>query len=148
MAFKPMRPSKKKIKILEDNDIYWKKTQLVERELKNIQSLSSTNKVFATRKSRILEERRQELSAMYNSEDIIMEDKESILNELMKYNEELLSRKPHSERFQEVFKLKKKIVEAVESMEIQKFETISEEGLKYSGDSINGREWTVGGYPD
>ena len=126
-AFKPMRPTNKKIKILEDNDIYWKKTQLIERELKNIQNLSSTNKVFATRKSRILEERRQELSAMYNSEDIIMEDKESILNELMKYNEELLSRKPHSERFQEVFKLKKKMVEAIESMEIKKFETISEE---------------------
>ena len=28
------------------------------------------------------------------------------------------------------------------------FETMSEEGLKYSGDWINGREWTVGGYAD
>ena len=126
-AFKPMRPSKKKIKILDDNDLYWKKTQVIEKELKNLQSLSTNNKVFATRKSRIMEERRQELSAMYNSEDVVMEDKDSILKELMKYNEELLSRKPHAERFQEMFRLKKKMVEAVEEMEFDRFETITEE---------------------
>ena len=66
--------------------------------------MKTNNKIFATRKSRMLEERKQELSAMYNNEGEVMGDKENILNELMKYNEQLLSRKPHNERFQEVKK--------------------------------------------
>ena len=126
-AFKPMKTTGRKVKILDDNNIFWKKTQTIEKELKKLQDMKTNNKIFATRKSRMLEERKQELSAMYNTEGEVMEDKDNILNELMKYNEQLLSRKPHNERFQEVFQLKKKMVETLEKTEIKFFETITEE---------------------
>ena len=70
-------------------------------------------------------ERNQELFSMFDDEGNLVEDKESILDVLTAYNENLLGRVPHPEKFQEVFKMKKDLVEHLDKTKIPEFNTIS-----------------------
>ena len=83
--------------------------------------------MFAVNKKRMLADRKQEIASMFNSEDELVEDKASVLDTVMKYNEDLLSRNEHPPEVKDIAELKKQMMDLIQETEISKFETISEE---------------------
>ena len=67
-AHKPMKPSKKKEKILKDEEIFFYHTDKLEKEMENLDQMKTNNKIWTARRDQIVGERNQECFAMYNKD--------------------------------------------------------------------------------
>ena len=65
--------------------------------------------------------------AVFDENCNLQEEKEGILDSLLRYNQKLLSREEHSAKFQELFQLKCDRMNTVMDTKISKFNTITEE---------------------
>ena len=84
-------------------------------------------KVNPTRKDKILGQRKEEVSAMINKEGEVADTRESVIDNLMDYNEKLLSRKDHHPDFEELFQLKRQLKDMVQNTKFISFDTFTME---------------------
>ena len=125
-AHRVLRPSRRRAKILEDEDIFFHETKNLERELENLEKMKINNKIWRTRKHNILKERGQECFSMIDENGNLCEDKESVIDLNLRYNSKLLGREHHPPQFQELFKLKKQLMEMVTEANIINYDTVTE----------------------
>ena len=138
-SHKPMRPSKARKEVLDDNKMFWEVTKSLEKELENIANLKINNKIFSARKDKILEERKEQMSAVLNKEGRLVDEKMDIVEVLMEYNQVLLSRNQHPAEFEEIFKTKREIMNTLEKGEISQFESFTEEEWERVVDKVRAK---------
>ena len=123
----PKRPSKKRKQAIDDDTVFWETLKSLDKEMDNIKHMKANNKVFNVRMEKMMEERRQQMSVVLNKSGVLVEEKDDILDVLLKYNEDLLSRNIHLPEFEEIAKLKREVQDVLMKANIRNFETITEE---------------------
>ena len=91
------------------------------------------------------------MSVVLDSEGILVEDRESILEVILKYNEVLLSRGQHTPEFEDLARLKREAFKELREAQIQDYDTLKWEeivekvklkGTKMFEDFLqSGEEW-------
>ena len=125
LSYKRFAQNKLKRKMWSDREMFMKLTCDLEKQARLVENMKTSDKVFKMRGAKLLAERNQELFSMYDNQGNLVEDKESILDVLTKYNEDLLGRVPHPERYQEIYTMKKDLVELLDKTAIPEFNTIT-----------------------
>ena len=126
-AHKVRRPSKKRAKVLSDEEIFFYQTNNLEEEMRNLENMKVNDKIWKTRQENITKERGRETNAIFDENGVLQEEKEDIVDAILRYNANLLGRNEHPRSFKELAELKKKLMDTLTEAEIWKFDTITEE---------------------
>ena len=118
---KPNRPAT----ITEDEAIFWSLTESIEDEVEQLQDMKINNKIWELSKRRKLAERGDPLYAMLNHQGDLADTREEIEEVILKHNKDLLARKPHPLSYQEIFKMKKDVLDNLMATEITEFNTFT-----------------------
>ena len=114
-----------KRKMWSDNEAFMKLTRDLEKEAERVMNCKTNDKIFKARGQKILKERHEEVSAMYNDKGEVVEDKEAINHVLTVYNTKLLSREPHPVDFEEIHRMKKEVVDTLDKTKIEEYNTLT-----------------------
>ena len=122
-----LRITKTKIKrkMWSDNEIFMSLVNHLEKEAKAVENLKVNDKIFKTRSKKMTSEMGEELFSMFDERGKLIEDKKGILDVLTDYNEKLLNRVPHSDKFKDIFEAKKQIVENLAETKLEDYNTIT-----------------------
>ena len=125
---KVMRATPNQQKKLSDKDIFWFETHQLEEEEKNLEKMKLNNKIWHIHRNQILGERKSETSAMIDPDTgERVETREGVIDLLLKFNENLLSREEHQEEFKDIYLMKKEMIDLLKNMEIENYDTFTRE---------------------
>ena len=120
-----IRVTRIKRKMWSDNEAYMKLTRDLEAQAERVMNNKTNDKIFQMRGQRLLKERHEEVTSMFNDRGELVEDRESILEVLTQYNEKLLGRVPHIPDFEEIHRMKKRVVDTLDKTLIKDFNTLT-----------------------
>ena len=135
-SFLKIKQNKVKRKLFSDNEMFMHLTSQLQKMEDEAVNMKDSNKIFRARKNKLLSERGEELFSIFGKDGKLLETKEEIIDELSNYNEDLLSRKEHGEKWKELFKLKKELTENLTETQIKVFNTLTPEDFMKAVDKI------------
>ena len=116
-----IRVTRIKRKMWSDNEAYMKLTRDLEAQAERVMNNKTNDKIFQMRGQRLLKERHEEVTSMFNDRGELVEDQESILDVLTQYNEKLLG----IPDFEEIHRLKKRVVDTLDKTQIEDLNTLT-----------------------
>ena len=110
-AFQRIKMSRVKIQAYKEDQMIGSLQKKIDDEMEKIKGMRVERQVWKVSKARDNENRNEEFTSMINKDGKLVETKEEIDKVLAEYNENLLSRKRHPERFRRLHELKKSLVQ-------------------------------------
>ena len=114
-----------KRKMWGDNEAFMKLTKDLENKADRVMKCKTNDKIWTMRGQKLLRDRHEEVTSMYNNKGELIEDREGILEILTQYNQKLLGRVPHVPDFEEIHKMKKRVVDTLDDTKIEEFNTLT-----------------------
>ena len=109
-AFQRIKTTRIKIQAYKDNQMIGSLQKKIDDEMDKIKGMRIERQVWKVSKARESENRNEEFTSMINKDGRLVETKAEIDKVLADYNEKLLSRNRHPERFRKLHELKKSLV--------------------------------------
>ena len=120
---KKIRPTRK-AEITEDEAIFWSFMKMIENEIQNLERMKINNKIFQLCKKRTLQERGDPLFSIKMKNGKMVETRERTEETILKHNEEILLRKPHSKEYEEIHMFKADIIANLLESQITEFKSL------------------------
>ena len=120
---KKIRPTRK-AEITEDEAIFWSFMKMIENEIQNLERMKINNKIFQLCKKRTLQESGDPLFSIKMKNGKMVETRERTEETILKHNEEILLRKPHSKEYEEIHMFKADIIANLLESQITEFKSL------------------------
>ena len=125
LSFKRIKMNKIKRKMYSDNQAFHALVHELEEQEESMKSMKVNDKIFKIRGNKIMEDRGEEMFAMFDKEGKLHETKDEVLRVLTQYNNDLLSRDEHQPDFAELHEQKKNLMKTLTNTKIEEFDTLT-----------------------